>query len=258
MKLRQPAALVLACGAVAAPSVAADRPATFPLWTMEPFKDFASRTLAPKSEVARTRMLPATMYVLDEDYLQDNGRVAAPAGTQLVLLKADGRVACPIYPPKLSTGASIFALGADRHLCLLDDDADGRFDRYFYKQRNEAGFYNLFERLPSVLKTGSGGKYHRGDPAAMTPALTWVVWFEGCKVEKQRCTVSVGLSVPGFSGTSMGPISVNYGRQYPLDVASGSASFEFLGSTIHVRPRDGGSAEFALDQNFSDTPFPLK
>jgi hypothetical protein len=260
---RRAAVLALLAGLAGQPAVAAGQGPAFPLWKLAPFETIDSKPMAEAGDIAHIRMLPASLLVLDADFYQDNGRIAVPKGTQLIGLRHDSAVACTIFPPKLALGAAIFALGADRHLCLIDDNRDGTFDRYYFRQTDEAGFYNLLERLPNRLKTGTGGAYRAIDSAEMTGKLDWTVRFDGCRTRSVKtlprkiCKIGISLSVEGFSGTSMGSRWVNYGRSFDLDLTDGAQPIEFFGISMAFAPHGDAGIMARLAQNPTIKPFLL-
>lgn len=260
---RRAAAVALIAGLAGQPAMAAGQGPAFPLWKLAPFETIDSKPMAEAGDIAHIRMLPASLLVLDADFYQDNGRIAVPKGTQLIGLRHDSAVACTIFPPRLALGAAIFALGADRHLCLIDDNRDGAFDRYYFRQTDEAGFYNLLERLPNRLKTGTGGAYRAIDSAEMTGKLDWTVGFAGCKARSVKnlprkiCKIGINLSVEGFSGTSMGSRWVNYGRSFDLDLTDGSQPIEFFGISMTFAPHGDAGIMARLTQNPAIKPFLL-
>ncbi|MES2442734.1 MAG: hypothetical protein V4574_07870 [Pseudomonadota bacterium] len=257
MRLLKAAALLALALALPAAAPLDERDPYVPYWILEPLKDFQPVTVKSHEIFARVRMLPATMLVLDEDYFQDSGKLAAPKGTELIELRTRQRVACAVYPPRLTGGASIMAWGTDRHLCFIDENADGRFDRYFYKQTNQGGFFYLVDRMPKTSKLGTGGKYSTRDPHGMTRALTWLLSVDSCKPERGRCIVSAKLSVPGFDGISSGPISINYAREFVLPLTGGAARLEFYDSVFTVRAAAENGGTVTLERNFTETPFAL-
>ncbi|MFM5906291.1 MAG: hypothetical protein ACKOPO_01670 [Novosphingobium sp.] len=228
-----------------------------PLWKLAPVEGFKQREFGTSTDIAHIRMLPAVMVELDSDYTQDNGRIAAPKGTQLIALYSRYAVACTIFPPKLALGAAIFALGTDRHLCFFDQNNDGKFDQYFFRQANEAGFFNLAEPLPAKLKTGSGGNYSKRDASQMTLSLDWTVSFQGCKLKKAKklsetdkkiCNVGINLSVPGFSGASMGSQWTNYGHLFELDLTNGPQPVKFFGADLLIEASGDAGIRASLVQ----------
>lgn len=237
--------------------------AAVPLWKLAPVADINQREFAAPDDIARIRMLPAALLVLEEDYFQDNGRIAVPKGTQLIGVRHSTGMACTIFPPKLSAGAAIFALGADRHLCFLDENNDGTFDQYYFRQTDEAGFYNLLESPPGKRKVGTGGKYRAIDPAEMAGNLDWTVRFYGCRVKGARtaprkvCRIGISLAVDGFSGTSMGSRWMTYGRTFELDLTQGPQPIEFFGVTMLFEQSGAAGIIVTLTQKPAIEPFIL-
>lgn len=257
------AVVSLLAGLAGLPAMAAGQARAFPLWTLVPLETVEQKALTEPGEIARIGMFPASLLVLDSDLFQDNGRIAVPKGTQLIGLRHDAAIACTIFPPRLALGAAIFALGADRHLCVIDDNRDGTFDRYYFRQTDEAGFYNLIERLSNRLKVGTGGAYRAIEPDQMTGKLDWTVRFDGCRTRSVKtlprkiCKIGINLSVEGFSGTSMGSRWVNYGRSFDLDLTDGSQPIEFFGISMTFASHGDAGIMARLTQNPAIKPFLL-
>lgn len=252
------AAIVLAAAGLlaSAGTASAQRPPnTFALWKIDPVADFQTKILSVRELVVRVPMLPATLYYLEEDYVQDNGRPAAPAGTPLVALNT-GNLACAIFPPRLTGLTGFFAGDTERNLCFQDRQNDGVFDAYVYRQDNPHGFYNMHTRL-APTKRGTGGRYRRGDPATMANPLTWNVNFQGGNERRKSCVFSTLFGVPSFDPQSPDP-NYRFGKNLSVDVSTGSGRLEFRGAVFNVRMLDAKRVEVSLESNFDGKPFPIE
>lgn len=235
---------------------------SLPLWTLSPSEGFSNHAVAKHDQIAQFRMLPAQMIVLDEDFFQDNGRIAASKGTELIQV-SDKLVACTIFPPKLSTGASVFAFGADRHLCFYDENSDGKFEKYYFRQAAESGFYNLIESIKNDFKVGNGGRYHSADPATMHKSLIWHLNLRWCRsaIEPavlQDCTAEMALGVEGFDGVSAGAYSVIFKHDYDINLLKDRNKVDFFGNIFLFSSRDLNTINVSFSPNSAQKPFILQ
>jgi hypothetical protein len=237
-----------------------------PLWTIEDYQPVAPQTVAHdfSGRMFGFRMLPAVMYELSEDVYQDNGRIAAPAGTQLIGLAFVRGGACALFPPKLATGAAIMAWGADRHLCFVDEDQDGSFDKYFFRQDDKQGFFNVFHSMPSELLVPTGGKYAKAEPTAMEGKLEWVVSAQKCKAidrkstPRLRCRVSIGLGITKPNGNALGSATLTYGNQFDLFPKTGDNKVDFFGMRLIASDTGSGQITYELSQPQPKAAFILR
>lgn len=237
-----------------------------PFWTMADYTAQAPSTLAHdfSGRLYGVNMLPAAMFTLSEDVYQDNGRIAAPAGTQLVGLAFVRGGACAIFPPKLSAGAAIMAWGADRHLCFVDTNQDGTFDKYFFRQGDKQGFFNAFQSMPADLLVLTGGKYAKAEPAAMEGKLEWSVSAQKCKeIDKKtkprlRCRVYIGLGITKPNGNALGSATLTYGRQFDLFPAETQNFVDFFGMKLTAQAAGPGQVTYELTQPKRNLAFVLR
>lgn len=237
-----------------------------PLWTMEEYQPVPAQTVAHdfSGRMFGVKMLPALMYELSEDVYQDNGRIAAPAGTQLIQLAMVRGGACAIFPPKLAAGAAIMAWGADRHLCFVDADKDGTFEKYFFRQGDKQGFFNAMQSMPSELLVLTGGKYAKAEPTAMEGKLEWVVSAQKCKeIDKKttprlRCRVYIGLGITKPNGNALGSATLTYGRQFDLFPQTADNKVDFFGMRLVASDAGNGQITYELSQPQPKAAFILR
>lgn len=238
-----------------------------PFWTMDEYK--AEAAPAPVAHEFSGRlygvnMLPMTMFTLSEDVFQDNGRIAAPAGTQLIGLAFVRGGACAIFPPKLAAGAAIMAWGADRHLCFVDENQDGTFDKYFFRQGDKQGFFNPVQSVSGERLALTGGKYAKAERTGMEGKLEWVVSSQKCKeIDKKtkprlRCRVYIGLSVIKPNGAPLGSATLTYGRQFDLFPAETQNFVEFFGLKLTATAAGPGQVTYELTQPKRNAAFLLR
>ena len=237
-----------------------------PYWTMADYDAGAPASVAHgfSGKLFGAAMLPTTMYTLSEDVFQDNGRIAAPAGTQLVGLAFVRGGACAIFPPKLSAGAAIMAWGADRHLCFVDEGQDGTFDKYFFRQGDKQGFFNAFQAMPGDLAVLTGGKYAKADPAAMLGKLEWDVSAQKCKeIDRKtkprlRCRVYIGLGITKPNGNALGSATLTYGRQFDLFPKEANQTVDFFGMLLTAKATGADQVTYELTQPQRNLAFVLR
>ena len=238
-----------------------------PFWTMADYEAAPTPSLVAHDFSGRmfgVNMLPMTMFTLSEDVFQDNGRIAAPAGTQLIGLAFVRGGACAIFPPKLAAGAAIMAWGADRHLCFVDEGQDGTFDKYFFRQGDKQGFFNPLQSVPGERLALTGGKYAKTDRAAMEGQLEWVVSAQKCKeIDKKtkprlRCRVYIGLGITKPNGNALGSATLTYGRQFDLFPAEAQNFVEFFGMKLVVNAAGPGQVTYELTQPKRNLAFVLR
>lgn len=237
-----------------------------PFWTMADYDAGAPSTVAHdfSGKLYAVSMLPAAMFTLSEDAYQDNGRIAAPAGTQLVGLAFVRGAACAIFPPKLSAGAAIMAWGADRHLCFVDKGQDGTFDQYFFRQGDKQGFFNALQTMPADLLVLTGGKYAKTAGAAMEGKLEWVVSAQKCKeIDRKtkprlRCRTYIGLGITKPNGNALGSATLTYGRQFDLFPNETQNFVDFFGMKLTVRAAGSGQVTYELTQPERNLAFLLR
>jgi hypothetical protein len=237
-----------------------------PFWTMADYQPTAPKNMGHdfSGQMFAVPMLPATMFTLSEDVFQDNGRIAAPAGTQLVGLAFVRGGACAIFPPKLAAGAAIMAWGADRHLCFVDEGQDGTFDKYFFRQGDKQGFFNAFQAMPAELAVLTGGKYAKTDNTQMIGKLEWFVSAQKCKeIDRKtkprlRCRVYIGLGITKPNGNPLGSATLTYGRQFDLFPKESENLVEFFGMKLTANAAGPGQITYELTQPQPNLAFVLR
>lgn len=92
-------------------------------WTWDPIEG-PSAPVAKGGIAFQARLIPESLFVLDGDVVAGDRRLIAK-GTQLTKMHSRKGVRCTVGPGVAGT------LSADRRVCVLDQDGDGRFEGYF-------------------------------------------------------------------------------------------------------------------------------
>lgn len=93
-------------------------------WEFEPTASSGQIEVAQGELVTQTRLLPTDLFELDSDF-EANGKLILAKGTQLAPALSTKAVRCSLGPGKRGS------LSADRRVCVMDADGDGRFDAFF-------------------------------------------------------------------------------------------------------------------------------
>lgn len=150
--------------------------------------------VGPHKSFASARLLPATLLVLKDDVAAPDGALILPAGTKLNGLVSKTKAACTLEAPPSKGLAAVWFYGADRYLCFIDDDADGRFDRYFRRAAATAGILIGVGRFPKKLVAMQPVAYKTEDPGSIVDAPRIYVqygWFASFvdKLVFQTCLI---------------------------------------------------------------------
>lgn len=121
-------------------------------WTWDPLRNAA--VPVSKGGVAfQARLVPETLFVVDDNVTGGNQRLIAK-GTQLTRMHSRKGVRCTVGPGAQGT------LSAERRVCVVDEDGDGRFEGYFDVGLGfQVGQIQFSGCLPTAL------------PAAQVPAM---------------------------------------------------------------------------------------
>lgn len=131
------------------------------IWQIQPDATQAgARTIAAGQPVIEQRLLPTGLAVADEDVVSDAGKVLVQKGTQLFQLRVGtGRTWCVADVPRPSAWRSMMLGGGNLQLCLIDADADGRFDGHFNGGNPMKGVPFIEGKQPKSPKIVRSGRY---------------------------------------------------------------------------------------------------
>lgn len=165
-------------------------------WTVAPDAQVPSDAMwvGPHKSFASARLLPATLLVLKADVTAPDGTLILPAGTKLNGLVSKTKSACTLEAPPSKGLAAVWFYGADRYLCFIDDNGDGRFDRYFRRAAATAGILIGIGRFPKKAVAMQPVAYSEEDPASIVDAPRIYVqygWFASFvdKLVFQTCLI---------------------------------------------------------------------
>ena len=139
------------------------------LWAIDPDPRIeAPKWVEPYSSVASARLVPPTAYVVDQDVRTAEGKLLVPAGTEMAGLLSEALLACTMHPPALKGLQALKWLGSHRYVCLMDEDRNGSFDRYFWMGTPAAGVPIGRGRVPRKRNPISDIPYTVKEPKELT------------------------------------------------------------------------------------------
>lgn len=147
---------MIALGANAAQAAAPEDPNRYALqWVLEPQPvPAAPFWVKEQGEVAKTRLLPTKLYVVDDDVRSGDGTLLIPAAFQIVRLTTARETACTIA--KASAGSR----AARERVCVVDTNGDGAFDAYFTKGSGGYFWFSMTGKLPAAPKPVKPFRHH--------------------------------------------------------------------------------------------------
>lgn len=214
-----------------------------PAWRVQPqAAPEARKTVAGQRALTEVRLVPVLMVVNAEAVVDQSGAQVLAAGTELMAMAPDGRVACTLGRQRRDALNAILMAGTDRHTCLFDEDGDGAADNYFLIRHGNNTRYYLAGRVPRLVTP------IQSVPLTITPSE------QATQVPRLQVRLN---STRGPSGCVLG-LFVGEGDFWTqlLDwpsLAQGSVpgAFNLLGGNIEVFRCSEGSIDFALTRPFA-------
>ena len=185
------------------------------------------KLVGPYSEIAAAKLVPRSILENRLDVVEVSGKPVVPSGTQFAKLLSNRDIVCSLDAPKSSALKQKYVFGDERHICLTDDNKDGRYETYFKKL------------LPSDYLTAEGSISGKLTPIQAT-SLTR---SDG---NPSTRSMNVYLQYSYFAGvagrlifqTCLHKISTSgkdcFGDYISVDVKSLPSVFEALGGSFRV------------------------
>lgn len=141
------------------------------IWIVQPNAEAVGRhTVRPGDFIFRQRLLPPTLVRLDSDARDaGSGALIAAAGSQLFGLITEGPPIYCVAGRRSATALMQDLIGgpANRQICLVDMDRDGRLDSHFAKGNWIRGVPSIEGRRPNRMDAVTGGTYTAIPPTEM-------------------------------------------------------------------------------------------
>ena len=203
-----------------------------------------------------SRALPARLAVLDDDAVGRDGNVLEsapkmllPKGQQMFGLVAANQavVFCSTEHKKVGAFNGIFVDNADKHVCLIDTDADGRFDQsYSLRTKTNTGLPIFGAVEPSGNALAQPLPYH------FVPSEAYARRFE-VRIVLKKIKKGVATMVAQFGSRDTGYIELTQFRK----VATGTQPQPFFDESYVVAAAGEKNATFAITRGISPQPFVL-
>jgi hypothetical protein len=239
----------LALLALAAPAAAAAEREVETVWRI----GAASPPAAPVQvrsggEIWRQPLVPEGVVILAGPAVTTrNGKTIIAAGRRLIKARSDVPVYCDLDAHKAGAGES-FLMGSvgERTACLIDRDADGRFDGYFGNKVQFEGFPVVRGRYPDKADPIEPIAYAPADPAEAVRDHWIAVEYRG-----------TGLSGDRFFRIAFyGPKDKSALSQWAALPSSGlPAEATMLGGRFTLLAAGQGSVTVRVDRAMPEQPF---
>lgn len=189
--------------------------------------------------VAKTRLVPPALYLLDQPAKLPDGLALLDAGTELAALTGVERTACTMRVPTVAARmkpASALWSRKNRYLCLQDRDGDGRFDGYLWLYTATlTAFLGKWPILPVEGRTALVG-YHLADPTTsqQSPWLKLVFQNDASWVGKVRI---VGVVA---NADTTAPMLSHLAPEIDVSVKTLPVQFDAFGGKFEILAKDKG------------------
>jgi hypothetical protein len=132
-------------------------------WFIEPGpKVLPTEPLKGGQSIIETPFFPYKTYAIDAEINFDGMKSPLAVSTEMIGFIAHQPIACTEKAVSRSAGQALLLKGGTRHLCLIDTDKDGAFDRRFYVD-NGSSLWTYQSLIPKDTITIEPVKYHETD-----------------------------------------------------------------------------------------------
>jgi hypothetical protein len=102
-------------------------------WFIEPGPlTLPTEPLKGGETILKTVLFPYKSYAIDNKFEIDGAKDQLEVGTELIGFIAHRPTACTEKAVSRTAGQALLLRGGTRHLCLIDSDSDGKFDKKFF------------------------------------------------------------------------------------------------------------------------------
>lgn len=221
------------------------------MWIVMPDNQRTPREVSVKGGelILKQRAMPFGLARLTGPAADPKGKFDLTAGTELFRLQSDVPIYC-LAGKNAPTGVAKWLLGGSTtHLCLVDADADGRFEGQFVTASQVEGLPTLVGKRPKTADPIIAPAAYA--PAAPSSGTTqyWVgVEYQGKPLlyNRRNFTVSFG------NGKDKGSLTdwVYTGGTFPAEQT-------LLGAKWTVLALDGDQLKVRIDQSMPPQPFAI-
>ncbi|MBO9715053.1 hypothetical protein [Sphingomonas sp.] len=240
---------LLAALAVATPAAAKDTyQASWLISPVEPAPG-STVTIRPGDVITQARLVPAGgLVALQEDAVGVDGAAVGMAGTQMMRLRASVGAACTFAFP-VDTGLKVLLFRGQRFTCMVDADADGRFESAFQLSSSTIGIPPAFGAIPSKRVAIRPVRYAEL-PLSEATALPRLL-FKYSHQDKITGYAYLGICI-GNSTTKREPCFDGYfgvrGDKLPKPIS-------VAGNVVEAVAKDGAAVTLVVRHGFDPMPF---
>lgn len=213
------------------------------VWIVDPDQNIKSNAewFEPSQTITSARLVPAKLFASTQDFLLD-GIIKIPSGSKFSAVISQNLTVCGLQDvPKIGLDV-IWNFGADKVICLVDSDNDGKFDRYFKISStnfSKWGFLTGSGKIPSRLTPIDPVTLRPEDPQSLkNPPRVYIKygWFASL-AGKLIFQVCLNEDEGGYRTCLIPDASVKNSKI--------PGKFELLGSTFFVDAKDGNRVHVA-------------
>ena len=214
-------------------TVVADRP-------MEP-----TAWVGPNRAITSARLEPPRLFENRVDVKTPDGKLLVPAGMPLAGLVSRTQAACASEPLGDRGLAAAWWFGTNRFICLVDQDRDGRFERYFSLRTGPSNLIVGAGRFPAAMDPVEPAEYVERSPSTFANAPRIYVSYGHHASLVNRLIFKLCFSAR--RGLCLAPHTTT--RREPLP-----QSFEMLGARFEVTGKEGDRLEITQKTEFVRQP----
>ena len=205
--------------------------------------------VGPNRAITSARLQPPRLFENRVDVRTPDGKVLVPAGVPLIGLVSGTRAACAAEPRGDRGLAAAWWFGTNRYICLIDEDRDGRFERYFSHRIRPVNILVGAGRFPATMNPVEPAAYVERNPATFANApriyvsyghfasLVNKLIFKLCFAARR------GLCLAPDTRTKLNPLP---------------QSFEMLGARFEVTAKEGDRLQITQTTPIKSQPLLIR
>jgi hypothetical protein len=219
------------------------------IWMVQPADSAAPAEVevGARDLILKQKLLPSGLARLTGSFQDDGGKRSLGPGTQLFEVKSDVPIYCVagLREPK---GFEKFMKGDSRvQLCLIDTDADGRFDAYFEPVSMVPGLPTITGKRPKSPRPMTPVAYEPAEPSALEKSYWVGIEYQGKPLIYDRRNFGISYGSDDSKGAVTDWIYTS-GSTYPI-------SKQLLGASFTVLGMSGDKLRVRIDQPMPPQPF---
>lgn len=216
-------------------------------------------TVKQGDPVMVSRAVPALLAALDDDLIGRDGnvvnaapRVLAAKGQQLFGVVAENHQVtfCVTDSKPTGVGEGIFVINADKHLCMIDTDRDGKFDHSFDLRTKNETTIPIYDHMETVGNPiAEPVSYHLIDSKLYAKSYEFRIVLEKASAIKGVAHFIAQFGSAEFYATLI--------QDVKLKSNITTQPVNFLDSQLKIRTLNEKSAEIVVEHGIAEQSFVL-